>query len=399
MSTQPEPQSPSPLPVGMPPELRDKGWKLTRSDGKFFAKNTELRLFSPACEDPEAAIVAARELDEGKTVSIDSHGNIEFKDPDVQDVPINQIRTEGGTQPREKLDLEVVDRYAEERQTAHEANKPQPFPPPTLFHDGNHYWLADGFHRFFSYIKVFASLATIPARVYPGTMRDAVLFSVGANADHGLPRSPEDKRRAVTTLLKDPEWSTWSDSLVATKSNVSQPFVSKLRRELTQNVLSDPDATPQPTERLGADGRVQETKRIGRTPAVTPAQTDILFETGVASPPAPAVAPDPEGWSSLPLLITIAVKPGKSLTRGITVSGRAGEGKPIFRTEFTYADLEPLCFPLAYLVGDLKATYLRNRSRQSAQPPSSKPKKKPATKPAKTKPTKKKPVRKTGRKK
>jgi len=53
--------------------------------------------------------------------------------------------------------------------------------------------------------------------VYQGTRREAVLYSVGANADHkpALPRSREDKRRAVMTLLQDPEWGKWSNCQIA----------------------------------------------------------------------------------------------------------------------------------------------------------------------------------------
>jgi hypothetical protein len=75
-----------------------------------------------------------------------------------------------------------------------------------------------------------------------------------ANATHGLRRTNEDKRRAVTTLLNDiaptcekghvcPQenrcWATWSDREIARQSNVSQPFVSALRPRLTDNVISE----------------------------------------------------------------------------------------------------------------------------------------------------------------
>ena len=41
-----------------------------------------------------------------------------------------------------------------------------------------------------------ASAMEISAEMRDGTWRDAVLYSVGANAAHGLPRTNEDKRRA-----------------------------------------------------------------------------------------------------------------------------------------------------------------------------------------------------------
>jgi hypothetical protein len=51
--------------------------------------------------------------------------------------------------------------------------------------------------------------------------RDALLFSVGANAIHGHRRTNEDKRRAVDVLLNDPEWRVWNDSEIARRCGVS----------------------------------------------------------------------------------------------------------------------------------------------------------------------------------
>ena len=54
------------------------------------------------------------------------------------------------------------------------------FPPVTVF-DGENNWLSDGFHRF------YAGLEEIEADVRQGTLRDAKLFSMSANAVHELP--------------------------------------------------------------------------------------------------------------------------------------------------------------------------------------------------------------------
>lgn len=48
-----------------------------------------------------------------------------------------------------------------------------------------------------------AGLTEIEADVQPGTKRDALLYSAGANATHGLRRSNADKRRSVRLLLGD----------------------------------------------------------------------------------------------------------------------------------------------------------------------------------------------------
>lgn len=59
-----------------------------------------------------------------------------------------------------------------------------------------------------------------------------MLFSVGANAMHGLRRTNEDKRKAVETLLADEEWSKWSDREIARKFGVGHPFVAAVRSSL-----------------------------------------------------------------------------------------------------------------------------------------------------------------------
>ena len=74
------------------------------------------------------------------------------------------------------------------------------------------YWLADGFHRYHAHKQ--AGLDDIRVDLRQGNLREAILYSVGANAHHGLRRSNEDKRRAVLRLLEDPEWEQEFNGLV-----------------------------------------------------------------------------------------------------------------------------------------------------------------------------------------
>jgi hypothetical protein len=136
---------------------------------------------------------------------------------------LSQIRLDGGTQTRAGIDLAVANEYADAFRAGVK------FPPVIVFHDGSTYWLADGFHRVTGADSV--GLAEIEADVRQGTRRDAILFSVGANAVHGLRRTNADKRRAVETLLRDEEWRAWSDRVIAEKSGTSHPFVAKVRAE------------------------------------------------------------------------------------------------------------------------------------------------------------------------
>lgn len=144
-------------------------------------------------------------------------------DPGIQRVAIADMRLDGDTQPREHLNEETIDEYAEAMEAGDE------FPPVDLFFDGSNYWLADGFHRIGAAERIGAR--DHRAIIHQGTRRDAVLFSVGVNAQHGLRRSPEDKRRAVMTLLQDEEWGGWSNREIARRANVSEALVRKVREE------------------------------------------------------------------------------------------------------------------------------------------------------------------------
>ena len=135
-----------------------------------------------------------------------------------------QIKTDGGTQPRAALDQFVIDDYAQAMSAGAE------FPLVVVFYDGKNYWLADGFHRTKACEQAGKDL--IEADVRQGTHRDAVLYSVGANATHGLRRTNADKRRAVETLLTDSEWQKWSDREIGRRCFVDNSFVSDMRKSL-----------------------------------------------------------------------------------------------------------------------------------------------------------------------
>ena len=135
---------------------------------------------------------------------------------------LEQIRIDGGTQSRVKLNQETVAEYAQAFTDGAE------FPPVVVFFDGASYWLADGFHRYFGARN--AGESAIAVQVINGTQRDAVLYSLKANATHGLKRTNADKRKAVEILLKDAEWAAWSDRKIAEVCGVGHPFVAAIRK-------------------------------------------------------------------------------------------------------------------------------------------------------------------------
>jgi hypothetical protein len=133
------------------------------------------------------------------------------------------------------------------------------FPPIVVFYDGRDYWTADGFHRLAAAQRTKAR--TITAEVIKGTKRDALLYAVGANAQHGLPRTNADKRHAVGILLVDAQWKQWSDREISRRCAVSDRFVNEVRDSL-RTIRSDDTARTYRTKHGGV--ATMETNRIGK---------------------------------------------------------------------------------------------------------------------------------------
>lgn len=163
---------------------------------------------------------------------------------------------------RAGLDEATVKHYAELMREGTE------FPALTVFDDGDKLWLADGFLRDAAAER--AGLQVFPCEVKKGSRRDALLFSIKANARHGLKLSSKAKRRAVEQLLSDEEWSRWNDSEIARLAGVSHPLVTRMRQEL----------------RPESAGGKRLIRRGGQVYAARPTNRST-------APPAPATPPAP----------------------------------------------------------------------------------------------------------
>jgi hypothetical protein len=152
------------------------------------------------------------------------------------------------------------------------------FPPVVLFTDGERYWVGDGFHRILAASR--AGLKQIAAHVRLGTHRDAILFGISANNDHGLPRTHADKRKAVELLLGDEEWRQWSDREIARRCGVGNWLVSRLRRSASV-------CNTQIARKVERGGTVYEMKKT--KPVPTPEPAPVAAEPTAA----PATAPEP----------------------------------------------------------------------------------------------------------
>jgi phage N-6-adenine-methyltransferase len=141
-------------------------------------------------------------------------------------IAIEDIRTDGGTQPRIHQDWKIIGEYAQDMLEG------AIFPPVIIYFDDTDYWLADGFHRYHATRQI--NRETIAAEVRQGTQRDAILFSVGVNAHHGFRRANADKRAVVEKLLRDEEWSQWGNRKIARQCGVSLDLVNTMRHELSE---------------------------------------------------------------------------------------------------------------------------------------------------------------------
>lgn len=167
-----------------------------------------------------------------------------------QRIKLSAIETCAGTQTRVAINEDVVAEYAEAMTGGAE------FPPVVVFHDSTTYYLADGFHRTLAATRI--KLKEIDADVHKGTKQDALIYSLGANQTHGLPRTNKDKRQCVTIALR--EFADWSDRRIAEVCGVGHQLVGSIRAEVDESSTCPTpytlkDAPVEPQTRTGKDGK------------------------------------------------------------------------------------------------------------------------------------------------
>jgi transposase-like protein len=209
-------------------------------------------------------------------------------------LPIKDIQTDGGTQPRALLDFEAIDDYTDAMAAGAK------FPPVTVFYDGERYWLADGFHRVRA--AYAADCESIECDVRQGTLEDAQWFSFSANSSNGLRRTNDDKQRAVKAALAHQRATGLSDNEIARHCGVSVPTVAAWREKLglsiktlkigTRTVTRNGKTYKQNTSKIGRPPRKRNPPRPAMappaqsTPAEATADPDMPIHE-VPAPPAP----------------------------------------------------------------------------------------------------------------
>lgn len=172
-----------------------------------------------------------------------------------------QIRIDGGTQMRVSINQDKVAEYADRMR------EEVKFPPVKAMFDGSVYWLYDGFHRYFA--AQAAGFATIEVDYKPGTMEDAQDQALGANDDHGLPRSIEDKRKAVETAIEMERHKDKSDREISKLCKVSASFVGSIRRPEVKERQQKNLAKHVEKKAKDSDGVVNYTPEVDPKPVLT----------------------------------------------------------------------------------------------------------------------------------
>jgi len=143
-------------------------------------------------------------------------------------VKLDVIRLDGKTQFREEIDQNKVKEYKECMMEG------AAFPPIRCAFDGTHFWLYDGFHRYFASQAV--GYKEVEVEYKPGTQEDAQDLALSANGKHGLPRTRQTKQNQVEFALAQERHAGKSDREIAKLCDVSHPFVASIRNPEVKKV-------------------------------------------------------------------------------------------------------------------------------------------------------------------
>lgn len=175
-------------------------------------------------------------------------------------VKLRDLIIDADTQNRVSIDQDLVNHYKELIKEARKAEQPIPF--PALFvvrsKEGKLY-LWDGFHRLDA-LKA-SKEAEFDVDIYDvpenwDAVKYAQLLALGANSAHGKQRTNKDIQRAVKNALSDPDFSAWSNTVIANWVGVSEATIRNHR-----------SAVGSPSVRLAKRGGKTvsvETKNIGK---------------------------------------------------------------------------------------------------------------------------------------
>jgi hypothetical protein len=163
------------------------------------------------------------------------------------------------------------------------------FPPVDVFWDGETYWLADGFHRY--YAAAALGLAEIDCTVHQGSYDDALWFSCAANSKNGFHRNESDLQLVAERALLHPNAAGESDGVVSAHIGCSPSVVCRVR----QRLIAGSSLTNLPS-RIGKNGVEQVVGCRGKAKAAPDPEPGPEPD---AEQEEPASAPDPSDQASL----------------------------------------------------------------------------------------------------
>ncbi|MDD5366965.1 MAG: hypothetical protein PHR30_16635 [Gallionellaceae bacterium] len=186
----------------------------------------------------------------------------DVRSPAPTDILLDDIVLDAGTQARASIDDELVTEYAEQTTTGSE------FPPAVVFFDGDHYYMADGFHRALAARRVGRN--AIACEIRAGTKTDALWHALGANRQHGKRLTPTDKRHAILLALQtfyfEREMAEKSTREIASQVGCAKSYVDNL---IAEHQVATTGHLP--SRVTGKDGKNYPARR--QAPPARPAET------------------------------------------------------------------------------------------------------------------------------
>ena len=191
-------------------------------------------------------------------------------------------------QTRAGTDAETIDNYAEAM-----ADGAQ-FPEVTVFTDGAHYWLADGFHRVMAAKQ--NGRTVIAADVRKGTEDDAVVFGGTANNKQGKRPTRADVQHFLQMVWERREaifGGTPTGGNLAEKCGITRQAGTKF---INEKLAEMPNATLRSTvnnlqlkmpERCWSEGG--STANVGQLPSMPVRPTQLIGANGKMYPVRPSM--------------------------------------------------------------------------------------------------------------
>lgn len=196
-----------------------------------------------------------------------------------QSIKIADLIRDPSLQVRESLDQKVIDRYAEAMCRGDQ------FPPVKVFSVGGKLYLADGWYRTAACEK--NGMGVVTGQVYPGAYLDALRYALGANSEHGLPRTDQEEVRAICMALDVPEWRAFSDHQISDICHVSRARVVSVRSAKEETVVESYE-------------KKQEDKAKAAKPKKPKPKAEPVPEPKETNPPEPSADEEDDGFGADP---------------------------------------------------------------------------------------------------